>query len=68
MLNLFEIDLKIEKYYEKLIRIPNRVYDDIMFAMFNELVNEGDVVDVEFTVTNSGNTDLVITKSKKIMN
>lgn len=27
-------------------------------------VNEGDVVDVEFTVTNSGNTDLVITKAQ----
>jgi len=27
-------------------------------------VNEGDVVDVEFTVTNSGSTDLVITKAQ----
>ena len=27
-------------------------------------VNEGDIVDVEFIVTNSGNTDLVITKAQ----
>ena len=32
--------------------------------MYFGTVNEGDVVDVEFTVTNSGNTDLVITKAQ----